>query len=61
MKYSLMCSLMFALAFAVGACGLTENGRPLERVSSKADADVTHDHGTGPFGNGVFYYKYADK
>lgn len=48
-------------AMALSACGLTENGRPLERVYTKAEADVTHDNGTGQFGNGVFYYRYADK
>lgn len=53
--------LLAISAMALAACGMTENGRPLERVYTKADADVTHDNGSGPFGNGVFYYRYADK
>lgn len=59
MRYALILTLA---ALGISACGtMTENGRPLERVYTKAEADVTHDNGTGQFGNGVFYYRYADK
>lgn len=48
-------------AMALSACGLTENGRELERVYTKADADVCHDCNGSAFSNGPFYYRYADK
>lgn len=52
--------LLAVSAITLAACGMTENGRPLERVYTKAEADVIHDNGSGQFGNGVFYYRYAD-